>query len=491
MKRLFAATGLVCVLGVTAALAVNVDREIVKIRAVEPPLVNVAGIDFDGLRAEVAFGEVKIGEPLLRTTKSWCTPEQSKNKLKDAVELPTHYYEIPYEADSGVVVIRDGTGQVIYTDRLSSYESSERFGYDRCRYWFKPNLDEDFKGKMITIERNIDKSVAEYFTSAAHRAMDDALFFNVLEERVPLYRFKDKVHDYGDLNRAFDLARRGYENGLAGESDLWNAVEIWEAALEESDLNDKKARVNRKVSVKLFESVGIAQLVLGDYAASVNNLEKSQRYTSMVTSRSSGTGTQDLMLRARERKHRAGKNTDLPTDPEELEQLRVSVERYRGQVPVRLLPTSELARLRTEHTSSSLGDAVTAHVEEANEHQAAVEAGLENPFERQVGRTATQGFYLFLMPYGNKFDEFPVRVCELTHLNQLRLPKHGFTTVPEEIGNLKHLKVLDLSGNQIERLPDSVGNLTNLKTLKIQDNPLAPGELERLKALLPGCKIKG
>ena len=71
------------------------------------------------------------------------------------------------------------------------------------------------------------------------------------------------------------------------------------------------------------------------------------------------------------------------------------------------------------------------------------------------------------------------------------MPKHGFDSVPESIGNLKHLKFLDLSGNKIERLPDSLGNLTRLKTLKIKDNPLAPGELDRLKALLPGCKIKG
>ena len=36
-----------------------------------------------------------------------------------------------------------------------------------------------------------------------------------------------------------------------------------------------------------------------------------------------------------------------------------------------------------------------------------------------------------------------------------------------------------------------MAKLTNLKTLKIKDNPLAPGELERLKTLLPECKIKG
>jgi len=491
MKRFLTVAGLVLVFCAGPTLALDVDRETVKIRVIEPPLVNVAAIDFSALTAEVDHGELRLGEPVLRTTKTWCTPEHSENKLKDAVELPTHYYEIPFKAESGVVVIRDGSGRSIHIARLGSLESDERFGYDRCRYIDVKNLEDDFAGKMITLKRGIEKRVAEYFENEAHRAMDDALFFNVLEEKVPLYRFKDKKHDYTDLNRASELARSGYSAGSVGESDLWNAVEIWEAALAESDLNDKTARINRKVSVKLHESLGIAQLVLGDYTAAVNNMDKAMRYTSMVTSRSSGTGTQDLILRARERKHRDRKNPDLPTDPTELDRLIASVERHRGRVPVRLLPNSELERLRGEHVSSSIGDAVAEHAAESNEQQAAVDAGLENRYERQVGRTAAQGFYLFLMPYGNKLDEFPEEICELTHLNQLRMPKHGFDSVPEAIGNLKHLKFLDLSGNKIERLPDSMAELTNLKTLKLKDNPLRPGELERLEALLPGCKIKG
>lgn len=492
MKRIhLVALGLILLSSASVALAVNVDRETVKIRAIEPPLVNVARIDFGGLSAEVAYGTWEIGEPVLRTTSSICVPEHSRNKLKDAQEVTTYYYEIPLETDDGVVVIRDAAGELVYSDRLSSLDGSERFGYNTCRFWIPSNLEEAFAGKMITIEKMIEKSVAEYFTSSAHRAMDDALFFNVLEEKVPLYRFKDKVHDYADLNRAFELAQTGYAAGQAGETDLWSAVELWEQALADSDLNDKQARINRKVSVKLYESLGIAHLVLGDYTASVNMFEKAQRYTSMTTSRSNGTGSSDLTQRARERKHRNRKNPDLPTDPVELERLITTVERYRGQVPVRVLPTSELARLREVHASRAIGGAFVAHVEEVNEQQAAIDAGLENPYERQVGRTASQGFYLFLMPYGNKLDEFPVAVTELTHLNQLRMPKHGFVLVPETIGNLTNLKFLDLSGNNIERFPESIENLTNLKTLKIKDNPLAPGELERLQKVLPGCKIKG
>ena len=51
--------------------------------------------------------------------------------------------------------------------------------------------------------------------------------------------------------------------------------------------------------------------------------------------------------------------------------------------------------------------------------------------------------------------------------------------------------VAALAAGDFHLFPDSMANLTELKTLKIKDNPLAPGELERLKTMLPGCKIKG
>ena len=59
-----------------------------------------------------------------------------------------------------------------------------------------------------------------------------------------------------------------------------------------------------------------------------------------------------------------------------------------------------------------------------------------------------------------------------------------------EIGGLTRLRKLDLSNNRLERLPEGIGALNRLKSLQLRGNPLAAGELERLKRLLPRCKIK-
>lgn len=488
MKRI-AFFALIALLALPAG-AVDIDRDTVRIQATEAPLIDVSTIDMATLIAESGHGRIHVGPPVLKTTYSWCTPTDSKNKVRDAVEVPTHYFEVPYEVDPGVVIVRGGEGEAIFSAELDGYESFERYGYDECKYWKELTLKEDFLIEQPDFERKLAREVADAAIRGAEIAMDDALFFNVLEERIPVYRFSDKQHDYSDLNRAADLARRGYSKRNEGLHELRQALQLWRAAVASADMNDKRARINRKIAVKLYESIGVASLVLGDSAAAVLYLEKANRYTSMTTSRTNGSGSHDLLERARERNRRRRGIRHLPDTNEELSKMIHAVEQYRGQIPIHLVSVDQTAELMTEHAARSIGAAISETVHNENIRQEEIAAGRENPFERQVGRTASQGFYLFLMPYGNKLDEFPEEVCDLTHLNQLRMPKHGFTTIPDSIGNLSALKVLDLSGNQIEQLPDSIGKLTNLKTLKLKDNPLAPGELERIQKLLPKCKIK-
>lgn len=87
MTRAFSTALLVLALSPSASLALDVDRDTVQVRAVEPPRVNVAEIDLVSVRADLAFGRVAVGEPTLRTTKTWCVPRGSDNAIRDAVEM--------------------------------------------------------------------------------------------------------------------------------------------------------------------------------------------------------------------------------------------------------------------------------------------------------------------------------------------------------------------------------------------------------------------
>ena len=87
--------------------------------------------------------------------------------------------------------------------------------------------------------------------------------------------------------------------------------------------------------------------------------------------------------------------------------------------------------------------------------------------------------------YGNKIEELPERIGELTSLEKLYLGKNNLKSLPESIGKLKNLKLLSVQYNDLEKLPESIGELTNLEQLILNQNNIEylPESITQLKKL--------
>ena len=79
----------------------------------------------------------------------------------------------------------------------------------------------------------------------------------------------NKKGGYDDLENAMYDAKEGYGMLLSRPDDakakLLSAVEAWEAAIEEGDWNDKKARINKKVIPDLYNNVILACTLIGEF----------------------------------------------------------------------------------------------------------------------------------------------------------------------------------------------------------------------------------
>lgn len=73
--------------------------------------------------------------------------------------------------------------------------------------------------------------------------------------------------DYDDLEKAGKLAKRGINpmGSSDGKAELTEAITIWETVLEESDLNDKKARIDDKVTQSLYQNLIEASIFKEDF----------------------------------------------------------------------------------------------------------------------------------------------------------------------------------------------------------------------------------
>jgi hypothetical protein len=91
---------------------------------------------------------------------------------------------------------------------------------------------------------------------------------------------KEKKISYDEYALAYVNVVAGYnniinsDNKAQSDADLKNAIRIWEKALTESDLANKKARINEKVTAVTMLNLAEAYMWLDDYRNSEMYLNK-------------------------------------------------------------------------------------------------------------------------------------------------------------------------------------------------------------------------
>lgn len=86
-------------------------------------------------------------------------------------------------------------------------------------------------------------------------------------------------------------------------------------------------------------------------------------------------------------------------------------------------------------------------------------------------------------------QELPPELWQLTNLQMLNLFGNRLKTLPTEIAHLKNLQTLDLEANSFSNLPKEIGQLKKLTTLNLRNNNFSKAEIEKIKKLLPGCRV--
>lgn len=89
----------------------------------------------------------------------------------------------------------------------------------------------------------------------------------------------------------------------------------------------------------------------------------------------------------------------------------------------------------------------------------------------------------------NKLTTLPESFGNLENLRDLYLNENEIISLPESIGGLKNLLYLDLSYNNLTTLPKNIRKLQNLEFLYLRGNPMSQEYVDRLRTLLPNCKI--
>lgn len=86
--------------------------------------------------------------------------------------------------------------------------------------------------------------------------------------------------------------------------------------------------------------------------------------------------------------------------------------------------------------------------------------------------------------------EFTFGISNLDQLAVIRANDNLITRLPSWLSVLDNLQLIEIRNNRIELVPEGLGELPNLKILDLRGNPLRPGEIERVREMLPQTEVR-
>ena len=122
--------------------------------------------------------------------------------------------------------------------------------------------------------------------------VNDRIGYERTQESFELYFVKSKNESHNDLLDAFNAANLGFKmlgtNEAQGAMKLNEAIAIWNKALEESDTENKKARIDKDVTIAIYFNLLEAHFALRNTVTAdeilrtlgrmdISNREKRQR----------------------------------------------------------------------------------------------------------------------------------------------------------------------------------------------------------------------
>jgi hypothetical protein len=178
-------------------------------------------------------------------------------------------YDILYRHRVTLKVEVPGKGLVINetvpgTDEYKKFTTSEYKTKGDFKLWWLDN-------QKTFWEQRQDEIVMQHM-GLINTYLNEKVGYPAKQRTIEIYTVKSKDFDYSDYMNAYTLAQDGLlrvEYGPSKEAEvkdkLQQAVNIWATALQSSDLNNKRARIDRTVTAATYINLAQAYCWMGDY----------------------------------------------------------------------------------------------------------------------------------------------------------------------------------------------------------------------------------
>ena len=224
---------------------------------------------------------------------------QSLNALKILVVLYWYDHTAPLSMDEVSDNIRIGSGSAS-TYKATLYHTEFSYRHPMAVKVYTPdgrevlsltppelNSYKIYKGPAADRRTNInydlllktsEEKILQENLKYINNLLNDRFGYSSVKRVTTLYYIKNGDGGYTDLTTAFNESSSGLlmlqQDPALAKSKLQKACDIWNNALKESDINNKKARINKEIALGIYFDLLEAYFAMGDVQGGQNTLEK-------------------------------------------------------------------------------------------------------------------------------------------------------------------------------------------------------------------------
>lgn len=180
-------------------------------------------------------------------------------------EAPNETKETNFTVSCEVMVsIMNSQGEEVYANTYAKtlkYKSAKK----KLAEWSKYERSSAYKNLPNTKK----KSLITMLINDVNTDLNNQFGYSWIKKRSKIYSAKGKKYFYDDLDKAVVSFQNGLKdlkvNQDVAAGKLNSAIVVWNKALEELDLADKKARINNKIGAALYINLGLAYTLINEF----------------------------------------------------------------------------------------------------------------------------------------------------------------------------------------------------------------------------------
>lgn len=192
------------------------------------------------------------------------------SKTKQTSKVMKYWYEISYKNPINLK-IETPNGEIIINETFAQFNE------------FVLNKTPETQGSQPNINRDsyiesLQSKIVESNMKEINDFINNNYGFPKYKREFEIYRVETKKMNYDDYQTAFESAVAGYKMLISDKKGAFEklntAIAFWEKAYAESDINDKKARINSDITIITLFNLIEAKIWTDEYAKAEEYLNK-------------------------------------------------------------------------------------------------------------------------------------------------------------------------------------------------------------------------